>query len=107
MKTIFSPTPSTTRRSPSAKPRADSRQAGAPACCRLIRSEWSKPTTCRRSGLSPFCAEHKVFGLGLLRLPADEEAEAAQQGAGKPDAEGLGAKDAKPPLREEEINIER
>src|ERR1035441_5621192 len=98
MKTTFSPTPSMTRRSPSAKPPAD-REAGAPACCRLIRSEWSKPATCRRSGPSPFCAEHKVLGLGPLGLPSDEKAEAAQQGAGKPDAEGLGAKDAQPPDR--------
>src|ERR1035438_3359001 len=107
MKTIFSPTPSTTRRSPSAKPHADIREAGAPACCRLIRSEWSKPATCRRSGLSPFCAEHKVFGLGPLRLPADEVAQAAQQGAGQPNADGLRAKNAKPPIRKEEVNLER
>ena len=39
------------------------REAGAPACCRLTRSEWFKPATCRRSGLSAFCARHGLSGL--------------------------------------------
>src|ERR1039458_9326423 len=37
--------------------------AGAPACCRLTRSEWSKPATCRRSGLMVFRAGHEISGL--------------------------------------------
>jgi len=43
-------------------------------------------------------------GLGL---PADEKSEAAQQSAGEPDAKPLGAKNAKPPVRKEVVNIER
>ncbi len=38
---------------------------------------------------------------------ADEKAEATQQGAREPDAEDFGAKDAQPPRRKDEVNIER
>ena len=41
------------------------REGGAPACCRLTAFEWFKPATCRRSGLSVFCAGHKLSGLGF------------------------------------------
>ena len=40
--------------------------AGAPACCRLTRSEWSKPATCRRSGLLAFRAGYEIPGLTEL-----------------------------------------
>jgi hypothetical protein len=45
-----------------------------------------------------------LIGLGL---PTDEKSEAAQQRAGEPDAEPLGAKNAKPPVRKEVAHIER
>src|ERR1035438_2562743 len=38
---------------------------GAPAYCRLTWSEWSKPATCRRSGLSAFRAEHEICELDV------------------------------------------
>ena len=40
------------------------RGAGASACCRLMRLEWSKPAPCRRSGLSAFRGGCEIFGLG-------------------------------------------
>ena len=40
------------------------REGGAPACCRFTASEWPKPATCRRSGLSAFCAGHELSGVG-------------------------------------------
>ena len=57
----------------------------------------------RKVGLSLFAAgggptPGDPIGLGLT---ADEKAEAAQQGAREPGADGLGAKDAKPPLKED------
>ena len=44
------------------KPRTT--EAGAPACWRLMRFEWSKPAICRRSGLSAFRAL-ELFGLAI------------------------------------------
>src|ERR1019366_9530296 len=38
---------------------------GAPAYCRLTWSEWSKPATCRRSGLSASRAEHEICELDV------------------------------------------
>src|ERR1035441_5504861 len=43
-------------------------QAGAPACCRLTRSEWFKPARCRRSSLPAFRAGYGVSGFALLCL---------------------------------------
>src|ERR1035438_3450460 len=49
------------------------RQAGAPACCRLTRSEWSKPATCRRSGLKgmkyPAQCSSLLLEIQLLEIP--------------------------------------
>src|ERR1039458_9230103 len=39
--------------------------ARAPAYCRLTWSAWSKPATCRRSGLSAFRAEHEISELDV------------------------------------------
>jgi heme a synthase len=45
---------------------ANNREAGAPACCRLTRSEDSKPAGCRRSGLHRFALFTAVATLGLV-----------------------------------------
>jgi len=42
-------------------------ETGAPAGCRLTRSEWSKPATCQRSGSSPFPASHETSRFGRSR----------------------------------------
>jgi hypothetical protein len=48
-------------------------EAGAPACCRLTRSEWSKPATCRRSGLLAFGAGYEMSGLDMPLLTELED----------------------------------
>src|SRR5208282_2474326 len=41
------------------------REAGAPACCRLMRLERSKPATCRRSGLCAIRGGREISKLAV------------------------------------------
>ena len=45
-----------------------------------------------------------MAGFGL---PPNKKAKTANQGAGEPNPEGFGAKDAPPPIGEEQVSIKR